>query len=250
MAVLAGDPPPAQVRFADFASDTGALDVYVDGADAVPSATYKSVHPYTSVAAGHHTIAVRRAGAGATTVPLSSVGVDLSPRSFSTVAVTGKSGQLSIQLIGDGAFAPPSGHAEVRVVQLSSVVPMVDVSVVDGPTVFKDASYPNATPYAPLPPGSYVFRLTETETQREVLRSPISLASGQVQSLFVTGGVGVPIEILSLPDAVASPARGGVRAGEGGMALPRQLAVLAALLIPLLLGVSLLAKRAEGRSAA
>ena len=112
------------VRLAHLSPNTPAVDVYLYSFGD-PSAElvlhhvgYGVVSPYEALAAGEYTVAMRAAGAAATTKPVLSASLTVAPGGAYTVAGLGPESGLRLEVLQDQLTTPP-GKALVRVIQAS-----------------------------------------------------------------------------------------------------------------------------------
>src|ERR1700729_3895768 len=112
------------VRLAHLSPNTPAVDVYLysfgdSSAQLVlPHVAYGVVPPYEALAVGDYTVAMRAAGAAASTKPVLSASLDVAPGGAYTVAGLGPESGLRLQVVKD-QLTPPPGKALVRVIQAS-----------------------------------------------------------------------------------------------------------------------------------
>ena len=100
------------VRLAHLSPNTPAVDVYLYSFGD-PSAelvlhhvSYGTVSPYEAIAAGDYTVAMRAAGAAATTKPVLSASLTVAPGGAYTVAGLGPESGLRLQVLQDRADHP------------------------------------------------------------------------------------------------------------------------------------------------
>ncbi|PYV81333.1 MAG: hypothetical protein DMG93_15775 [Acidobacteria bacterium] len=111
-------------------------------------------------------------------------------------------------VLTDSHTAPNSRNISIRVVNASSILGTVDVYVVSSGTsinsvnpTFSSLSFPSASSYASLAPGSYQVIFTPAGQKfAELSSSSLSFSSGQVRTVLgldIFGGGGVTTSVLS-----------------------------------------------------
>src|SRR5579871_2001548 len=112
------------IRLAHLSPNTPAVDVYLysfgnsDAQIVLHHVAYGTVSPYEAVTAGDYSVAMRAAGASATSQPVLSTSVTITARHSYTVAGMGPESGLRLQVMNDD-LTTPSGQALVRVIQAS-----------------------------------------------------------------------------------------------------------------------------------
>jgi Domain of unknown function (DUF4397) len=97
---------------------------------------------------------------------------------------------LSAQVYQDDLRDPASGNAKVRVVHASPDADPVDVIPRGGQALVEGLTFPEASPYAEVPAGSYTLDVNAAGTKKTALTVPeAKLASGGVYSAFAVGTV-------------------------------------------------------------
>lgn len=221
-ALASADSSNPQIRIAYLAPASGNADVYIDGTKALSAVAYKTVSTYLQVSAGSHHVVLTAPG-GSTSSPMAQTDVDATSGSHSTVAVGGKTGALKAQSFSDDFGSPASDQAVARFLHMAPEVPGVDVVVPNGPTVFTNVSFLQASPYKQLPPASYDIQLRATGTSQVLFSvNGVALKAGEIVTFTGIGGVGQPVELLQIPDAGSMPTspNGGANTGAGGTSLP------------------------------
>ena len=208
------------VRMAHFSPNTPAVDVYLYSFGN-PSAEivlhhvgYGAVSPYEPVAGGDYTVAMRAAGAVATTKPVLSASLTVTAGHAYTVAGLGPESGLRLQVLDD-QLNTPAGRALVRVIQASLQQHVVSVRY-GGTSLASKLAFGAVTPYSALPPGTVSLHVTGVS---ENASSSVTLAAGTVHTLVVLDGT-KRLEVSNLEDAAGStvsPA-GGPATGLGGTA--------------------------------
>jgi hypothetical protein len=210
------------VRCAHLSPNTPAVDVYMYpfGNDSSPivlrHVSYGNVSDYRAITAGQYTVAMRAAGAPASTAPVLSTSFWVSPGKSYTVAGVGPASGLKLQVFNDELSAP-AGKSLVRVIQASLKEHQVTVSYGSDVLATK-LPFGSSTAYTALAPGSGAVQL-EAPSGSSAL--PVTLAADTVHTIVVLDGAS-GLKVDDLTDAAGSkvlPA-GGAGTGFGGMAAP------------------------------
>jgi hypothetical protein len=160
---------------------------------------YGTVSPYEAVTAGDYSVAMRAAGASATSQPVLSTSVTIKADHAYTVAGMGPESGLRLQVMEDTLTTPP-GKTLVRVIQASLKQQTVKVTC-GGQTIVPKATFGSVTSYVTIPAGTWTMAAIgsdDTATQR------FTLPAGTVHTLVVLGSGKPPV--------------GGVTTGFGGTA--------------------------------
>jgi hypothetical protein len=208
------------IRLAHLSPNTPAVDVYLysfDNSNAMivlHHVAYGTVSPYESVQAGDYSVAMRAAGASATSQPVLSTSVTIAAGHAYTVAGMGPESGLRLQVLDDKLTTAP-GQAEVRVIQAS--LKQQEVKVTLGSTVLAGSlKFGTVSDYQPVSPGTHTVTVSAGGTDAN---SSVTLPAGTVHTLVVLDGAS-GLEIVNLEDASGSgkPPLGGVQTGFGGTA--------------------------------
>jgi hypothetical protein len=208
------------IRLAHLSPNTPAVDVYMYSFDdskamiVLHHVAYGTVSPYESVRAGDYSVAMRAAGASATSQPVLSTSVTIAAGHAYTVAGMGPESGLRLQVMDD-ALTTPTGQALVRVIQAS--LKQQEVKVTLGSTVLSDSlKFASVSTYQAVAPGTVSVTVSAGAGDAN---SNVTLAAGTVHTLVVLDGAS-GLEVVSLEDASGSgkPPLGGVQTGFGGTA--------------------------------
>ncbi len=208
------------IRLAHLSPNTPPVDVYLysfgnsDAQIVLHHVAYGTVSPYEAVTAGDYSVAMRAAGASATSQPVLSTSVTIKADHAYTVAGMGPESGLRLQVMDDMLTTPP-GKTLVRVIQASLKQQTVKVTC-GGQTIVPKATFGSVSSYVTIPPGTWTMAAIgsgDTATQS------FTLAAGTVHTLVVLDGAN-GLEMVSLEDAAGSgkPPAGGVTTGFGGTA--------------------------------
>lgn len=173
---------PGYVRVLHAAPGAGNVDVFVNHDALLKNFAFGKITDYVTLDPGSYRIRVAPAGKGAGDAVIDETVKIESDVHYTAVALGTKS--FSLKVFGDNNYAP-EGKARVRVYHLSPNAGPVDVSV-GGSKVISQQTYPHASGYLTVAPGSYTFKVTATNPG-VTLDLPATLKSGYVYSVFAIG---------------------------------------------------------------
>jgi hypothetical protein len=210
----------ALVRVAHFSPDAPAVDVYVDGDRVLSGVEYPAVSEYLELPAGSHELAVRPAGAAASSDPVIEATASVKAGAAYTVAAVGALADIKAAVFGDDLGAPAAGKAKVRVLHAAPEVPAVDVAVEGGPTLFEGVEFPEATDYAEVDAASYPVQVKAAGGDDVLLEADLAVKAGTVSTVAANGGAGTDVRLLPIVDATGTgrAPHGGIATGAGGTA--------------------------------
>jgi hypothetical protein len=208
------------IRLAHLSPNTPAVDVYLYSFDnstamiVLHHVAYGTVSPYESVQAGDYSVAMRAAGASATSQPVLSTSVTVAAGHAYTVAGMGPESGLRLAVLDDD-LTTPSGQALVRVIQASLKQQVVNVKL-GSTSLASSLKFASVSAYQAVTPGTESVSVSAGGTDAN---SSVTLAAGTVHTLVVLDGAN-GLEIVNLEDASGSgqPPLGGVGTGFGGTA--------------------------------
>jgi hypothetical protein len=208
------------IRLAHLSPNTPPVDVYLysfgnsDAMIVLHHVAYGTVSPYESVQAGDYSVAMRAAGASATSQPVLSTSVTITAGHAYTVAGMGPKSGLRLQVLDD-ELTTPSGQALVRVIQASLKQQVVNVSL-GSTTLASGLKFASVSSYQAVSPGTMTVTVSSSGGNAT---SSVTLAAGTVHTLVVLDGAN-GLEVVSLEDAsgMGTPPLGGVSTGFGGTA--------------------------------
>lgn len=246
---LAGAAPASaasdgHLRLAHLSPDTPKVDVYltaVSGRPApqkFPGVGYGVMSAYLALPAGEYSVAMRKAGAAASTPAVLSTSLMVAAGHSYTVAGVGRYADLGLKVFDDDLTAPAAGHSRIRVIHASVRAPSLDLSLVDGPTLATGATFATTSDYQDVPSGTWTLRMRpKSGTPADV---KLKLAAGSVYSLLILDGANGKLTVVPRLDAKGMPVMpaGPVEAGAGGMAASPSAGLITAgalLLVTLLL---------------
>jgi Domain of unknown function (DUF4397) len=208
------------IRLAHLSPNTPAVDVYLysfgdsNAMIVLHHVAYGTVSPYESVQAGDYSVAMRAAGASATSQPVLSTSVTIAAGHAYTVAGLGPESGLRLAVLDDD-LTTPSGQAEVRVIQASLKQQVVTVSI--GSTTFANGlKFGTVSAYRVVSPGTVTVTVSSSGG---TAHATVTLAAGTVHTLVVLDSA-TGLEVDNLTDASGSgtPPAGGVSTGFCGTA--------------------------------
>jgi hypothetical protein len=175
---------------------------------------YGTVSPYEAVTAGDYSVAMRSAGAAASSQPVLSTSVTVKAGHAYTVAGMGPESGLRLQVIND-QLNTPSGKSEVRVIQASLKQQTVKFTC-GGQAIVPKATFASVSSYQAIPANTWTMKAIgsgSTATAR------FNMAAGTVHTMVVLDGAS-GLQIVNLEDAAGAgqPPAGGVTTGFGGTA--------------------------------
>ena len=215
---------PAYLRLAHLSPDTPTVDVYVDSAAdpsrsfVVPGVGYGVVSQYQPLAPDSYVISMRPAGAPASSPPVISATVDARSGAAYTVAGTGKSADLGLDVLTDKLDIPPAGKASVRVINAALSVPSADVGPVNGPVWAQDVAFGTGTAYVDCPLGRWDLAVSSPETSATV---PLTLQENSTYTvLLIDKGNGLEPQVTRDSAGAGTVPSGAIETGLGGAAGP------------------------------
>jgi hypothetical protein len=246
------------IRLAHLSPNTPAVDVYLysfgdsSAQIVLHHVAYGTVSPYEQVPTGDYTVAMRAAGAAATSAPVLSASVDVVAGHAYTVAGLGPESGLRLQVLDD-QLTTPSGKALVRVIQASLKQSVVSVNW-GGQPLDGSLKFGSVSSYQTVSAGTATLTVSGGGDQAT---ATVPLAAGTVHTLVVLDGP-KGLQVDDLLDAAGSgtaPA-GGAATGFGGMAphgpsspLPWLAAIGAGLLLAAAGGLRIRARRVPAAAA-
>jgi hypothetical protein len=208
------------IRLAHLSPNTPAVDVYLysfgnSSAQLVlHHVAYGTVSPYLPLTAGDYSVAMRAAGAAATTKPVLSTSVNVVAGHAYTVAGLGPESGLRLQVLDD-QLATPHGQALVRVIQASLKQQVVTVTY-GGQVLASDLAFASVSGYQAVSPASGLVRVTVGGGD---VSSSVTFAAGSVYTLVVLDGAkGLVVDALIDAAGSGDMPAGAAHTGFGGTA--------------------------------
>jgi hypothetical protein len=169
------------LRFAHLSPDAPNVDIRVDGNVVPTNVPFRTLSRYAAYLVGNRRVQIFPTG---TNNPVIDVTVNVTHGSFQTVAATGLVANLGVTVYQDTVINN-SGNALVRVLHVSPDAPAVDLTLADGTVLAGNLTFPNATNYLPIAPGTYNLQIRLANTATVVRDFPgVQLTAGHVASAF------------------------------------------------------------------
>jgi hypothetical protein len=242
------------IRLAHLSPNTPEVDVYLYSFGdpkaelVVHHVGYGVVSSYQPLAAGEYTVAMRAAGAAATSKPVLSASVDVKPGEAYTVAGLGPESGLRLAVLEDQLKTPP-GKVLVRVIQASLKQHVVNVTWNGQPAV-SNLAFGAVSSYTAVAPASTAALHAAGES--ETASSTVTLGAGSVHTIVVLDGAkGLALDNFTDAAGSGDAPAGAAATGFGGTAprvpspLPWLSAIGAGLLLAVLGGAGLRRLRAD-----
>jgi hypothetical protein len=240
------------VRLAHLSPDTPAVDVYLKSDDdkvkeqTFPGVAYGAMSDYLRLPAGTYSVAMRKAGAAASTKPVLTLDVTVEAGKAYTVAGVGRYADLGLRTFDDDLKLPSGSDSKIRIIQASVKAPVLDVSGKSGKTIADGVAFATTTAYTEVKPGKWTVMVQPTGGGK-ASALPCTLGAGNVYSLLVlddkNGGLKPELHIDA--GLAGTLPKGGVQTGDGGSqpGSPLPMALLLAGLAAVLTGGVLVALR-------
>jgi hypothetical protein len=178
----------ARIRVLHASPDAPAVDVYLDGSEAISDLAFDEITDYVSVPAGGHTVEVFPAAADGTGDAVITADVTLSADTDYTVAAVGALADIEPLVLVDDNSAPPAGQVRVRFVHASPDAPAVDIFAEGVGVIISGAAFKDASEYLTVPALTYNLEVRAAGTETAALALPgIALEGGNVYSAFAVG---------------------------------------------------------------
>ena len=211
----------ARIRVLHLSPDAPEVDVYVGGTRTLAGVPFKTATRHVQVPAGTHTVEIRSAGSTTGGRSLLTERAALAPGAAYTLATVGLAAQLQILVLKDDFTAPPPGKAKLRGIDASPQSPPIDIAIAGGPVLFRNLTFPEATPFATINAGSMALEVRRAGTESVVFRSGARpMPAGAILTVAGTVSSTGTIEVLPILDAAGAGVtpRGGIATGAGGAA--------------------------------
>jgi hypothetical protein len=177
----------AKVRVVHASPDAPAVDVWVDGNQALSNVPFFTASDYLDIPAGSHDIKVTPAG-DINTAVIDAKGVAVEAGKAYTIAAVGKVAEIKPAILADNLAAPAAGKAHVRVVHASPDAPAVDIKVKGGPALISNLAFPEDSGYSPVDAGTYDLIVTPAGSETVALElAGTKLEAGKIYDIFAVG---------------------------------------------------------------
>src|SRR5262249_38872570 len=170
---------------------------------------YGTVSPYEKLASGEYTVAMRGAGAKASSPPVLSANVHVAPGAAYTVAGLGPAKGLRLAVLHD-QLTTPRGKSLVRVIQAS--LRDHTVTVTAGRQVLaRHLAFGNVTGYGPARPGDWMVHVSGAAGMAS---QSVRLSAGTIHTPVGLGGTSGGLMLRNLREAARSPPGAAARAAR------------------------------------
>ncbi|HEX7994976.1 MAG TPA: DUF4397 domain-containing protein [Streptosporangiaceae bacterium] len=208
------------LRLAHLSPNTPAVDVYLysfhnsKALIIVHHVAYGTISGYQKIPAGEYTVAMRAAGAPASSSPVISTSVNIKPGRAYTVAGMGPAKGLRLQVLHD-RLTTPKGKVLVRIIQASLREHRVTIRA-DHTVIARNVAFASVTSYKAVKPGDWNVSAAGPTDRTS---SNITLAAGTIHTIVVLDDPG-HLFLDDLVDAAGSKVApgGGPATGFGGTA--------------------------------
>jgi Domain of unknown function (DUF4397) len=250
---------PGYIRLAHLSPDTPKVDVWVTSfrgskySTMLPSVGYGALSNYQRVSPGEYTVAMRAPGASKKSTPILTTNVMVASGKAYTVAGVGRYANVSLKVLTDDLSRPDPGKARMRVVQASSVAPVVNVTTTTGQTIAMNVSFPSTTNYTEVPAQQWTLKAKPQAAGVRSAEESVQVSAGSIYTVLVLDKSKKAVQLVTRTDAAGSATMpvGSVDTGLGGMAgadgswLPRAVLPVTFLAVLLLSGVAWMRRRAR-----
>jgi Domain of unknown function (DUF4397) len=208
------------VRCAHLSPNTAPVDIYMYSfgdpmaMDVLRHVPYGEVGMYMKMPAGEYSVAIRPAGAPASTTPVISASFMVRAGQAYTVAAMGPARGLRLQALND-RLTTPHGKSMVRVIQASLKEHQVTVRT-GSATLASNLAFASVTPYGADKPGRWMVHAAGGSA---TWSGNVKLTAGSIHTLVVLDSAS-GLKVADLLDAAGSGMmpHGGVATGLGGTA--------------------------------
>jgi len=243
------------VRCAHLSPNTAPVDIYMYSfgdpmaMDVLRHVPYGEVGMYMKMPAGQYSVAIRPAGAPASTTPVISASFMVRAGQAYTVAAMGPARGLRLQALND-RLTTPHGKSMVRVIQASLKEHQVTVRT-GSATLASNLAFASVTPYGADKPGRWMVHAAGDSA---TWSGNVKLTAGSIHTLVVLDSAS-GLKVADLLDAAGSGMmpHGGVATGLGGTApgpAPSPLPLLAGLASGLLVAAAAAIRLRRSRAVA
>jgi len=217
--------------------------------DVLRHVPYGEVGMYMKMPAGQYSVAIRPAGAPASTTPVISASFMVRAGQAYTVAAMGPARGLRLQALND-RLTTPHGKSMVRVIQASLKEHQVTVRT-GSATLASNLAFASVTPYGADKPGRWMVHAAGDSA---TWSGNVKLTAGSIHTLVVLDSSS-GLKVADLLDAAGSGMmpHGGVATGLGGTApgpAPSPLPLLAGLASGLLVAAAAAIRLRRSRAVA
>jgi hypothetical protein len=209
-----GQEGDACVNVVHASPDAPAVDIYVDGAEALSGLEFGAASDWVALPAGEHQIQVTAADAALDTAVIDA-DVTLEEGAAYEIAATGLLAEIEPQIYPvdlSTLGSDDESMARIRVVHASPDAPAVDVAVAGGDVLIENLPFTEASDYLDVPADSYDLEVRPTGTTDVALDLPgVALEAGTVYSVYAIGHVAdgsltvLPVTATTVAPDMATP---------------------------------------------
>jgi hypothetical protein len=180
----------SQIRIGHFSPDAPRVNVLVDGETTLENVAFGDISEFLTLEAGSFDVSIVPAEGGDAVIEST---LDLAADTYYTVLAVGELVDIrplviSDEMDADARSLDTDGETLVRFVHTSPDAPAVDVRVADGPTLFENVAFGEASEYLTVDASSYDISVVPAGSDDAVLSlSDVEFAAGSVLSVFATG---------------------------------------------------------------
>ncbi len=176
--------PQGFLRFAHLSPDAPNVDIRVDGQLIANNVPFRTLSRYVGFLVGTRRVQIFPAGGNNAVIDAN---VTVTQNTFQTVAATNLVANIAPAVFQD-TVTNATGNALLRVIHGSPDAGAVDLTLADGTVLAGNLTFPNATAYLPVAPGTYNLQLRVAGTQNIVRDFPgVQVAAGQTLSAIAVG---------------------------------------------------------------
>lgn len=175
----------SDVRFLHLAPDAGPVDTWIDGRLVGENLNFKEATDYVETSSERHRV-IYKTITGQNAIILNTIFPFRDDREY-TVALTGNRENDDLQLIFVSDNCPPSASlAQVKFTNAAQDSPPANLSIKYGPTLYERMAFRTAGNCQLIPPGNYLFELSETESGDLITEKEIKLKAETRYNIFAT----------------------------------------------------------------
>jgi len=182
-----------------------------------PEATYGALTSYQPLPVGYYSVAVRPAGAPASSDPVLTGTLEAVAGRAYTVTGLGDATTPRLTAITDDLTPPAAGRAKVRVLPVAVPGATTDVAVIGAAPIASAAAFSEPTSYSEVAAGRVTLRAS---TGGRTGTADADLAAGSISTIVVLDDGKGGLEVRAVTDATGAGVVpvGGADTGGGGLA--------------------------------
>jgi hypothetical protein len=202
MALGIGAEGDACINVVHASPDAPAVDVYLNGEQALSGLEFGAISGWVAVPAGEHQVQVTPAGEAADSAVIDAM-VTVEAGAAYHIAATGLVAEIAPQIYQVDLSMLADEEARIRVIHTSPDAPAVDVAVAGGDVLIENLAFPDASGFLVVPSGAYDLEVRPTGTEDVALDLPgVALEAGMVYDVFAIGLAGDgSLRVLVVPSS-------------------------------------------------